>query len=147
MSLEFTAGRPLSSTTRIPPFRGLSISVHPSPPANAGVVTVHGEVDATSAGLLADRIAHARLWFDTVVVDLSGVTFFAAAGLEALAADGPIALVCSPAVLKVLTACGLETRWELHRSVFLALAAGVSLDFATASPEPSSGAHRGVSGL
>lgn len=148
MSLEFAAGP--SATSRIPAFRGLSVTIHPAPPANAGVVTARGEVDATSAGLLADRIAHARLWFTSVVVDLSGITFFAAAGIDALVAGDPQALVCSPAVLKVLTTCGLENRWELHRSTFLALAAGVSLDFAartasTANPGTApraAGTHR-----
>ena len=149
MSLEFATGRSASKSAQIPPFRGLSVTVRPAPPANAGVVTVRGEVDAMSAGLLADRIAHARLWFTSVVVDLSGVTFFAAAGIDALATEEPIALVCSPAVLKVLTTCGLENRWELHRSTFLALAAGVSMDFAatTASPEPAqraAGAHQAL---
>jgi anti-anti-sigma factor len=147
MSLEFATGRSASTTATIPPFRGLSVTLRPAPPANAGVVTVRGEVDAMSAGLLADRIAHARLWFTSVVVDLSGVTFFAAAGIDALATGGPMALVCSPAVLRVLTTCGLENRWELHRSAFLALAAGVSMDFAAtaASPGPvqrAAGTHR-----
>lgn len=140
MSLEIATGRSASGdTAQIPPFQGLSVSVDPAPPANAGVVTVRGEVDVMSAPLLADRISHARLWFTTVVVDLSGVTFFSAAGVGALPADAPIALVCSPAVLKVLSACGLQHHWELHRSVFLALATGVSMDFATTSvsPEPA----------
>jgi anti-anti-sigma factor len=112
------------------------VTVEPAPPSTAGVVTVRGEVDAASAPVLADRIAHARLWFATVVTDLSGVTFFSAAGLGALPSGAPITLVCSPAVLKVLTACGLEHHWALHRSVFLALATGVSLDFATTSTSP-----------
>jgi len=140
MGLEFATGRSAPrDTAQIPPFRGLSVAVDPAPPAAAGVVTVRGEVDAASACLLADRISHARLWFTTIVVDLTGVTFFSAAGLGALPTDEPIALVCSPAVLKVLTTCGLEHHWELHRSVFLALATGVSMDFATtwASPEPA----------
>lgn len=137
MSLEFATGRSASGDiAQIPPFRGLSVAVDPAPPANAGVVTVRGEVDTGSAGLLADRISHARLWFAAVVIDLSGVTFFSAAGLRALPTDVPIGLVCSPAVLKVLTTCGLEHHWELHRSVFLALAAEVSLDYATTSASP-----------
>ncbi len=148
MSLEFSTGRPPSDdTTTIPRFTGLSVAVHPAPPANAGVVTVRGEVDFSSAPLLADRIAQARIWFTTVVVDLSGVTFFSAAGIDALLTDGPMALVCSPPVLRVITTAGLEDRWALHRSVFLALAAGVSTDFAATSASPelaprAAGAHR-----
>jgi anti-anti-sigma regulatory factor len=148
MVLKIAAGQLGPSTPPVPPFRGLSVAVRPTPPANAGVVEVRGEVDSTSAGLLADRIAHARFWFDSVVVDLSGVTFFSAAGVHALRTGTPLRLVCSPAVLKVLTTCGLDDDWELHRSAFLALAAGVSMDFSATSAIPeralrAAGDHRG----
>ena len=148
MVLKIAAGQTRPPSPPVPPFRGLSVAIRPTPPANAGVVEVRGEVDSASTHLLADRIAHARFWFDSVVVDLSGVTFFSAAGVDALPTEGPLKLVASPAVLKVLTTCGLDDRWELHRSVFLALAARVSTDFSTTSAVPeralrAAGDHRG----
>jgi len=150
MALKIASGHTGPSTPPVPPFRGLSVTVLPSPPAHAGVVEVRGEVDSASARLLADRIAHARLWFDSVVVDLSGVTFFSAAGIDALPTDVPLRLVCSPAVLKVLATCGMVDHWELHRSVFLALAAEVAMDFTATSAIPertlrAAGDHRGAS--
>lgn len=68
--------------------------------AGATVVTVVGEVDLDTAPELEFRLIEAGA---PVVLDLSGVTFFASAGVACLLApsDRPH-LVASPAVLKVL---------------------------------------------
>ncbi|PRY37937.1 anti-anti-sigma regulatory factor [Umezawaea tangerina] len=150
MARERATGRPHVRALPIAPdpqVNDLSVVTRPAPPADAGVITVVGEVDAASVGALTAAITDARIWLTDIVVDLSGVTTFSAAGISALLTDAPVRLVCSPSVLKVIETCGLDDRWELHKSVFLALAACVSLDFATTSAGPSLalravGAHR-----
>lgn len=140
MARERATGDSSAGATPITPkaqFKDLSVITRPAPPANAGVVTVDGEVDAASVGALIAAIADARIWLTNIVIDLSGVTAFSAAGISALTTGAPLRLVCSPAVLKVIEACDLEDRWELHKSVFLALAACVSMDFAATSTGPS----------
>jgi anti-sigma B factor antagonist len=63
----------------------LAVTAHPAPPA-ATVLTVCGEVDALTSTQLRDHLLlHLRR--DTVphvIVDLTGVSFFAAAGLTVL---------------------------------------------------------------
>ncbi|MET1074742.1 MAG: STAS domain-containing protein [Umezawaea sp.] len=140
MARERATGRSSVGPTPIavnPQLNALSVVTRPAPPANAGVIAVTGVVDAASVGALTTAIADARIWLTNIVVDLSGVTLFSAAGISALMTDAPLRLVCSPAVVKVIEACDLEDRWELHKSVFLALAACVSMDFAATSAGPS----------
>lgn len=59
----------------------LTVTARQAPP-DATVVTVRGEVDLLTAPLLRDRLL--PLMRDTVIIDLAGVTFFAAAGLTVL---------------------------------------------------------------
>jgi anti-anti-sigma factor len=100
------------------------------PSAKAGIVTVRGEVDSASARALAEALHTASKWFNHVVVDLSNVQFFSATGVNALlkADRATVGLVCSPAVVRVIALCGLEGHWQLHKSVFLALASCVSTE-------------------
>jgi anti-anti-sigma factor len=111
----------------------VEVTVKAVPSAKAAIVTVHGEVDFASARALAEALQTASQWFNQLVVDLTSVKFFSAAGVNALlkAENTTVRLVCSPTVLRVIALCGLEGRWEVHRSVFLALASSVS----TALPE------------
>jgi anti-anti-sigma factor len=80
--------------------------------AGTTVVTVVGEVDLDTAPELDFRIARAAAEAGSLVIDLSGVTFFASAGLACLLTaqgDGHRPhLVPSPAVEKVLTLSDLE---------------------------------------
>ncbi len=80
--------------------------------AGAAVVTVVGEVDLDTAPELEFRLAGAADDPGPLVIDLSGVTFFASAGLACLlTAQGQghrPHLVTSPAVTKVLSLADLE---------------------------------------
>jgi anti-anti-sigma factor len=74
--------------------------------AGATVVTVVGEVDLDTAPELEFRLTKAG---EPVVLDLSGVTFFASAGVACLlSAQGKPHIVASPAVRKVLTLADLD---------------------------------------
>jgi anti-anti-sigma factor len=121
---ELTSARPTSPAPKP------QVTVKAMPAAKAGIVTVHGEVDSASARALTDAVHMSAQWFDQVVVDMGSVRLFSAAGVNALLEVDPertaLRLVCSPAVLRVIALCGLERRWELHKSVFLALAWSVS---------------------
>ena len=121
---ELTSARPTSPAPKP------QVTVKAMPTAKAGIVTVHGEVDSASARALTDAVHMSAQWFDQVVVDMGSVRLFSAAGVNALLEVDPERtaprLVCSPAVLRVIALCGLERRWELHKSVFLALAWSVS---------------------
>lgn len=76
------------------------------------MVTVVGEVDLDTAPELEFRVTRAAAAADPLVIDLSGVTFFASAGLACLlTAHGQghrPHLVPSPAVAKVLALSDLE---------------------------------------
>ena len=62
----------------------LVVTAHPAPPA-ATVLTVCGEVDALTSAQLRDHLLpHLRDTVPQVIVDLTGVGFFAAAGLTVL---------------------------------------------------------------
>jgi anti-anti-sigma factor len=50
------------------------------------IVTVAGEIDLDTAPVLRDALCDAVEWNPTVCCDLSGVTFFSAAGVSALLA-------------------------------------------------------------
>lgn len=80
--------------------------------AGATVVTVVGEVDLDTAPELEFRLMDAADGPEPLVVDLTGVTFFASAGLACLLTargrGGRPHLVPSPAVAKVLTLSDLE---------------------------------------
>lgn len=109
----------------------LTITTHPAPPA-ATVLTVHGEVDALTSTQLADRLLpHVRDTVPHVIVDLTDVDFFAAAGLTvlvnarqaAVAADTTLCLVASTRpVLLPLTITGLDGLFDIHPDLTHALA-------------------------
>lgn len=86
------------------------------------MVTVVGEVDLDTAPELEFRIAGATDGADPLVIDLSGVTFFASAGLACLLISQGQGqrphLVPSPAVAKVLSLSDLDD--HLPRSASLA---------------------------
>lgn len=81
------------------------------PQESTAIVTVHGELDAANKDQLVDYALRERP--DRLVIDLSGVRFFATAGFTALhtlnvqcAADEiGWAVVSSPAVERVLRIC------------------------------------------
>jgi anti-sigma B factor antagonist len=103
---------PQHSATRL-----LTVTAHPAPP-DATVLTVRGEVDMLTSTLLRDRLLpHVRGAVGHVIVDLTGVGFFAAAGLTvlvharqaAVAAGITLCLVASTRpVLLPLTITGLD---------------------------------------
>ncbi|ANZ41861.1 hypothetical protein BBK82_43960 [Lentzea guizhouensis] len=60
-------------------------------PSGAVVVTVSGEVDMTTCVVVRDRIAEQLRFTHHLVLDLSEVTFFCAAGLTVLVVAGKTA--------------------------------------------------------
>jgi anti-anti-sigma factor len=88
--------------------------------AGATVVTVVGEVDLDTAPELEFKLTKAGA---PVVLDLSGVTFFASAGVACLlAAPDKPHLVPSPAVRKVLSLSDLDNFLPRSESLADALA-------------------------
>lgn len=64
----------------------LTLNTRRDPRAGSAVVTVGGEIDAWTAPRLAEILtARARSTIRSLIIDLSGVTFLGAAGLEVLA--------------------------------------------------------------
>jgi anti-sigma B factor antagonist len=100
----------------------LTITTHPAPPA-ATVLTVHGEVDMVTSTQLTDHLLpHMRDTVPYVIVDLTDVGFFTAAGLTvlvnarqlALAAGTTLCLVASTRpVLLPLTITGLDSLFDI----------------------------------
>jgi anti-sigma B factor antagonist len=88
------------------------------------VVRVTGEVDMASAPLLRERLEHAARTCPRVIVDLSNVTFFGAAGLhcleradELLARRGATLSVVTDEdslVMRILRVTNLDDRWRVH---------------------------------
>jgi anti-sigma B factor antagonist len=67
-----------------PAGQSLTVIARPAPP-DATVVTVRGEVDMLTSALLRDRLLpHMRDAARHVIIDLTGVSFLAAAGLTVL---------------------------------------------------------------
>jgi len=108
----------------------LTITTHPAPPA-ATVLTVHGEVDALTSTQLTDHLLpHVRDTVPHVIVDLTGVEFFAAAGLTvlvnarqaAVAAGITLCLVASTRpVLLPLRITGLDSIFDISPDLTHAL--------------------------
>jgi anti-anti-sigma factor len=78
------------------------------------VLHVTGDIDQANWLEVADRVA-AELRAGAVELDLTGVSFFGAAGVRALLharngsrLAGPLRVTCSRMVFRVLTICGLE---------------------------------------
>ena len=144
-----TAVLPHLSTDRSPPAttarpyrhpagQFLTITTHPAPPA-ATVVTVRGEVDAlTSTELMAHLLPHVMDTVPHVIVDLTRVSFFTAAGLTvlvnarqtAMASGVTLCLVASTRpVLVPLTITGLDRMFDISPDLTHALLrAGCGLD-------------------
>ncbi len=86
-----------------------------SGPAGApAVCVVCGEIDISNVHELRDGLDEAARAAQAVVVDLSGVTFMASAGVRALVdarVDGrrPMAIVTGPGVATVLRICGMPS--------------------------------------
>jgi anti-anti-sigma factor len=95
------------------------------------VLTVRGEVDMLTSTLLRDRLlTHVRDTVGQVIVDLTGVGFFAAAGLTvlvnarqaAVAAGITLGLVASTRpVLLPLTITGLDEVFDISPNLTNAL--------------------------
>ncbi len=108
----------------------LTITTHPAPPA-ATVLTVCGEVDALTSTQLADHLLpHVRDTVPHVIVDLTDVGFFTAAGLTvlvnarqtAVAAGITLCLVASTRpVLLPLTITGLDGMFDISPNLTHAL--------------------------
>jgi anti-sigma B factor antagonist len=80
--------RPPSAVAELPDLDSgtqfLTVTAHPVPPS-AVMITVRGEVDLVTSPLLRDRLlAHLHDTAPQVIVDLTRVGFFGAAGLTAL---------------------------------------------------------------
>ena len=120
-----TAQPDLHSATQL-----LTVTAHPAPPA-AIVLTVHGEVDMLTSAQLADHLLpHVRDTVRQVIVDLTGVGFFAAAGLTvlvnarqvAVAAGVTLCLVVSTRpVLLPVTITGLDEVFDISPNITHAL--------------------------
>jgi anti-sigma B factor antagonist len=134
-----TAVLPPVSTERPPPAAQphlhparqlLTITTHPAPPA-ATVLTVRGEVDALTSTQLRDRLLpHLHDTVPQVIVDLTDVDFFTAAGLTvlvnarqaAVAAGITLCLVASTRpVLLPLTITGLDCMFVISPDLTHAL--------------------------
>ncbi|OBK48228.1 STAS domain-containing protein [Mycobacterium kubicae] len=95
----------------------------------ATVVTIRGEIDAVNVDRLADYLRHFILEKDRVVLDLSDVTHFSAAGMSLLytvddecgAAGAEWKLVPSPAVIDQLCQSKDWALLPIARSVHEAL--------------------------
>jgi anti-sigma B factor antagonist len=108
----------------------LTVTARPAPPA-AVVLMVRGEVDMLTSVQLTDRLLpHVRGTVPYVVVDLSGVEFFAAAGLSVLVnardaatvAGVTLCLVASTRpVLLPLTITGLDGVFDISPDLTHAL--------------------------
>jgi anti-anti-sigma factor len=127
-----TAILPAASTGR-PPHSAeqlLTITTHPAPPA-AIVLTVRGEVDVLTSTQLNDYLLpHVRDTVPHVIVDLTEVSFFTAAGLTvlvttrqaAVAAGITLRLVASTRpVLLPLRLTGLEDMFDISPDITHAL--------------------------
>jgi anti-sigma B factor antagonist len=97
----------------------------------AVVLVVGGEIDLNTAPILHTAICEALAGRPTLLVlDLSRVAFFAAAGLGVLlqtedmvGGKAPLALVCSGEIVsKVIRLVGLDTAFSLYETVDAALA-------------------------
>ena len=83
------------------------------PEASTAVVVAHGELDAANVDDFIDYALRRRTETDRLIVDLSGLAFFATAGFSALhtlnvqcvGAEIRWALVPSPAVHRLLRIC------------------------------------------
>ncbi len=107
----------------------LTTDVH----GNAMVVRVVGDIDMANSDDLRDRCVELLdSGADALVVDLSGVTFFASSGIAALGhirvhnaslQRRPVHVVASRAVRRSLTATAMDKLLPLHETLEQAMAA------------------------
>src|SRR5262245_35289100 len=80
-----------------------------------GRITLSGDIDELNADAIADRMCARMTGGNTIsTVDLTGVTFFSAAGIRMLAKIGVAArhrdaivhVTCSPKVWRIVALCG-----------------------------------------
>ncbi|MFJ6676132.1 STAS domain-containing protein [Actinosynnema sp. NPDC091369] len=84
---------------------------------STSVLVVRGCVDAGTARVLREQVDLASVGPGGVVVDLTDVSFFSAAGAAALASAGHrvrLHVVATPVVREVLRAAGVADAFELH---------------------------------
>lgn len=101
------------------------------PQESTAVVAVHGELDAANGAQFVDFALGNSENTDRLVIDLSGLTFFATAGFTALhtlnvqcvGADTRWALVASPAVNRLLRICDPDSALPVCSDVDDALTA------------------------
>ncbi|OZM74370.1 hypothetical protein CFN78_04370 [Amycolatopsis antarctica] len=97
------------------------------PAHGASVVTAVGEIDASTCRYLQARLDEAALTeADSVIVDLTGVSFLGCAGMEILvAASGRFQQLCLATdehiVLRALQVTGIADRFPVFPSVAEAL--------------------------
>jgi anti-anti-sigma factor len=88
---------------------------------HAAVVTVSGELDATTAPDLRDHLDHVDTDQDALVLDLTGVTFCDSVGLASvlklLDGDADVRVVGSRQVAKTITLTGSVQKVPLFGSV------------------------------
>lgn len=83
-----------------------------------GVLVLSGEIDAHSAGPIAEWIER-QVELDIRVVDCRAVTYFGAAGLDLLLSvgeGGPLPVLASPTVRRVIEICQLNHRLPIADS-------------------------------
>ena len=102
----------------------LTMDSSSSPPGlrwriDRGVVEVVGEVDSTTEATFATALSVCNDDTTVAALDLSGVSFFSAAGVRCFVGQGwtvrahPM-VIASPAVRRVLTICGVDFLLERH---------------------------------
>jgi anti-sigma B factor antagonist len=112
----------------------MDLSLSASSTGTQTILLVRGEVDVHSAPVLQSRLAEILdSGQQSVVVDLSGLSFIDSTGLGALVqtrnhaqqAGAVLRLVCnSERMLKLFRITGLDTVFEIYATVPEALAAG-----------------------
>ncbi|WP_143467061.1 STAS domain-containing protein [Lentzea kentuckyensis] len=161
-----STGRPARTAAVRPDFQPagevLTVTVCPAPP-DAVVLAVCGELDSSTSPLLRDRLLdHVRPTCPQLVVDLTEVTFFGAAGITVLVAAREAAetagirmclVACTRVVLRPLTITGLDSVFDvcpdlaharLHMGDVAVQIIGGSLDDDGILPRPRAG-HRAPS--
>lgn len=102
--------------------------------ADAVIVHVTGEVDMSSASMLADELTKALDASASVVVDLAGVTFLGTSGLSVLvdanarcqANGASVRLVPSQPARRAIEVTGLDKELQLFTTVGAAIGADLS---------------------
>jgi anti-sigma B factor antagonist len=111
----------------------MSLSMTASGAGDLTVLEVRGEVDLHSAAQLQDRLLQVIDGGQSVVVDLTGLSFLDSTGLgvlvaarnQAQQAGAQLRLVCaSDRMLKLFRITGLDAVFEIYATVPAAIGAG-----------------------